>query len=138
MGNSARIENIPTELSRRTRNDSRPNVSIEDWRMANRINLILGYHSPKEWKVAGVPNQNKILISHPSKAMLKIILSRLQPQAKIHCGRAGWFMCRKNHRRAIFNLRILNEKYIHVQSQNAYIDFKNASIKSDMKSYGQL
>ena len=42
-----------------------------------------------------------ILISRPSKVMLKIILNRLQPQAsrRDHCRRASRFQSRKEHHR---------------------------------------
>ena len=69
------------------------------------------------------------LISHPSKVMLKIILSRIQPQAEEIIAeeqagfRAGWSTTEQ-----ICNRRILCEKYLQHQ-QNLYhvfIDFQRA------------
>ena len=70
-----------------------------------------------------------ILTSHPTKAMLKIILNRLQPQAEeIIAEEQAGFRAGRSTPEQIFNLRILGEKYLQHQ-QNLYhvfIDFKKA------------
>ena len=69
------------------------------------------------------------LISHPSKAMLKIILNRLQPQAEeIIAEEQAGFRAGMSTTEQIINLRILCEKYLQHQ-QNLYhvfIAFKKA------------
>ena len=69
------------------------------------------------------------LISYPSKVMLKIVLNRLQPQAKeIIAKEQAGFRAGRSTTEQIFNLRILGEKYLQHQ-QNLYhvfIDFKKA------------
>ena len=69
------------------------------------------------------------LISHPSKVMLKIILSRLKPQAeKIIAEEQVGFRAGRSTTEQIFNLRILCEKYIQHQQDlyHVFIDFKKA------------
>ena len=69
------------------------------------------------------------LTSHPSKAMLKIILNRLQPRAEeIIAEEQAGFRAGRSTTEQIFNLRILCEKYLqHQQNLNhVFIDFKKA------------
>ena len=48
--------------------------------MADHMDSIPSYHTPKERQLSAVPELRTIsLFSHPSKVMLKIILNRLQP-----------------------------------------------------------
>ena len=90
------------------------------------MDLITGYLSPKERKLC--QNHRTVrLISHPSKVILKIILSRLQPQAeKIIAEEQAGFRARRSTIEQIFNLRIINEKYLQNQQYlyNICIDFK--------------
>ena len=60
--------------------------------------------------------------------MLKVILNRLKPQAKIIAEEQAGFRAGRSTTEQIFNLRILCEKYLQHQ-QNLYhvfIDFKKA------------
>ena len=69
------------------------------------------------------------LISHPSKAMLKIILNRLKLQAeKIIAEEKAGFRAGKSTTEQIFNLRILCEKYLQHQQYlyHIFIDFKES------------
>ena len=68
-------------------------------------------------------------ISHPSKVVLKIILSRLKPQAeKIIVEYQAGFRAGRSTTEQIFNLRILCEKYPQHQQDlyHVFIDFKMA------------
>jgi len=69
------------------------------------------------------------LISHASKVTLKVILSRLRPQAEeIITEKKAGFRCKHSTTEQIFNLRILREK-LSQRQQNIYhvfIDFKKA------------
>ena len=70
------------------------------------------------------------LISHPSKVMLKIILSRLKPQVDtIIAEEQAGFRARRSITEQIFNLRILCEKYLQHQHDlyRVFIDLKKAS-----------
>ena len=63
--------------------DLKLQLDLEDRRMADHMDSITSYHTPKERQLQLCQNYRIIsLISHPSKAMLKIILNRLQPQAE--------------------------------------------------------
>ena len=76
-------------------------------------------------KVLKMGNLAITLISHPSKAMLMIILNSLQPQQKRSLKKSKLGSERNEQ---IFNLRILCEKYLQYQ-QNLYhvfIDFEKA------------
>ena len=69
------------------------------------------------------------LVSHPNKVMLKIIQSRLKPQAeKIIAEQQAGFRTRRSTTEQIFNLRILCEKYPQHQQDlyHVFIDFKKA------------
>ena len=67
-----------------------------------------------------------IIISHPSKVRLKIILNRLKPQAeKIIAEEQAGFRAGRSITEQIFNLRILCEKYLQHQQDlyHVFIDF---------------
>ena len=69
------------------------------------------------------------LISHSSKVMLKVIFSRLKPQAEeIIAEEQAGFRAGRSTIEQIFNLRILCEKHLqHQQNLNhVFIDFKKA------------
>ena len=85
------------------------------------------------------------LISHPNKVMLKIILSRLKPEAEkiIAEGQAG-FRPGRSTTEQIFNLRILFERYLQHQQDlyHIFIDFKktfdrvwHAALWANMRLY---
>ncbi|WP_419613222.1 RNA-directed DNA polymerase, partial [Thiolapillus sp.] len=80
---------------------------------------------PKKSNLQQCQNYRTIsLISHPSKVMLKIILSRLKPQAeKIIVEEQAGFRAGRSTKEQIFNLRSLCEKYIQ---HHVFIDFKKA------------
>lgn len=66
------------------------------------------------------------LISHPSKVMPIILLTRLKPQAEEIIKQEG-FRVRRSTTEHIFNLRILCEKYMYLQhQQNVFVDSKKA------------
>ena len=67
------------------------------------------------------------LISHSSKVMLKIILTRLTPQAeKIIAEEQAGFRAGSSTTEQIFNLRILYEKYLQHRQDlyHVFVDFK--------------
>ena len=69
------------------------------------------------------------LISHPSKVLLNVILSRLRPQAEnIIAEEQAGFRVGRSTSEQIFNLRMLCEKYTHHQQYlyHICIDFKKA------------
>ena len=69
------------------------------------------------------------LISHPSKATLKIIPTRLKQQAgKIIAEEQAGFRAGKSTTKQIFNLRILCKKYLQHQQDlyHVFIDFRKA------------
>ena len=85
---------------------------------------------PKKVKPQQCQNYRTIsLISHTSKVMLKIILNRLKLQAeKIIAEEQAGFRAGRSTTEQIFNLQILNEKYLQHQQDlyNVFIDFKKA------------
>ena len=85
---------------------------------------------PKKGNLQQCQNYRTIsLISHPSKAMLKIILNRLKPQAeKIIAEEQAGFRAGRSTTAQIFNLCILCEKYFQHQQDlyHVFIDFKKA------------
>ena len=85
---------------------------------------------PKKGNLPQCQNfRNIILISHPKKVVLKIILNRLKPQAeKITAEEQAGFRAGRNTTEKIFNLRILCEKYLQHQQDlyHVFIDFKKA------------
>ena len=100
---------------------------------------------PKKGNLQQCQNYRKIsLISHPSKAMLKIILNRLKPQAeKIIAEEQAGFRAGRSTTEQIFNRRILCEKYLQHQQDlyHVFIDFKafdrvwHAALWATMKKY---
>ena len=85
---------------------------------------------PKKGNLQLCQNDSTIsVISHPIKAMLRILLNRLKPQAEeiIKKEQAG-FRAGRSTTEQIFNLRILCEKYLqHQQSfHHVFEDFKTA------------
>ena len=114
--------------------------------MADHMDSIPSYHTPKERQLAAVPElQNTSLIRHPSKVRLKIILNRLQPQAEeIIAEDQASFRAGRSTTEQIFNLRILCEKYLQHQLNLYYvfIDFKKAfdmvwheALRATLKKY---
>ena len=85
---------------------------------------------PKKGNLQQCQNYRTIgLISHPSKVMLKIILTGLKPQAeKIIAEEQAGFRAARSTTEQIFNLRILCEKYLQHQQDlyHVFIDFKKA------------
>ena len=85
---------------------------------------------PKEGNLQQCQDYRTIsLISHPSKVMLKIILSRLKSQAeKIVAEEQAGFRAGRSATEQIFNLCIPCEKYIQHQQDLylVFIDFKKA------------
>ena len=85
---------------------------------------------PKKGKLQLCQNYCTIsLISHPSKAMLKIILNRLKPEVeKIIDEEQPGFRPGRSTTEQIFNLRILCERYLQHQQDlyHVFIDFKKA------------
>ena len=62
------------------------------------------------------------LISHPSKALLKIILNRMKPLAeKIIAEEQAGFRAGRSTTEQIFNRRILYEKYLQHQQDLYYV-----------------
>ncbi|WP_419627967.1 RNA-directed DNA polymerase, partial [Thiolapillus sp.] len=101
---------------------------------------------PKKGNLHQCQNYRTIsLISHPRKVMLKIILSRLKPQAeKIITEEQAGFRAGRSTIEQIFNLRILCEKYLQHQQDlyHVFIDFKkafdriwHAALLATMKKY---
>ena len=83
--------------------------------MANPMDPVLSHHTSRERQPTTVPELSN-LISHPSKAMLKVILKRLKPQAeKIIAEEKAGFRAGRSTTEQIFNLRILCKKYLHHQ-----------------------
>ena len=133
MGKSAGVDNIPAEL---VQAGGEATIDIltaicnkiwktGEWTTTWTQSLVITL--PKKGNLQLC--QNYRTISHPSKIMLKIILNRLQPQAKeIIAEEQAGFRAGRSTAEQIFNLRILCEKYLQHQ-QNLYhvvIDFKKA------------
>ena len=95
---------------------------------------------PKKGNLELCKNYRNIsLISHSSKVMLKVILTRLKPQAEeIIPEEQAAFRAGRSTTKQTFNLRILREKYLQYQ-QNLYlvlIDLKKLLTEYDMQPYG--
>ena len=85
------------------------------------------------------------LFSHPSKVVLKIILTRLKPQTeKVIAEEPAGFRASRSTTEQIFNLRIVCEKYLQHQQDLYYvfIDFKkafdrvwHAALRATMEKY---
>ena len=78
---------------------------------------------PKEGNLQQCQNyRTTSLISHPSKAMLKIILNRMKPLAeKIIAEEQAGFRAGRSTTEQIFNRRILYEKYLQHQQDLYYV-----------------
>ena len=86
--------------------------------MANLVDPVLSYHTPKKGNLQQYQNHRMIvLISHPSKVMLKITLNRLKPQAEIITEDQAGFRVGRSTTEQIFNLQILCEKYVSSTSK---------------------
>ena len=85
---------------------------------------------PKKGNLKKCNNYRTIsLISHPSKALLQIILSRLKAQAEsIMAEEQAGFRAGRSTTEQILNLRILNEKHIahNRELHHNFIDFTKA------------
>ena len=85
---------------------------------------------PKKGNLQLCKNYGSIsLISHPSKAMIRIHLNRLKPQAEeIIKEEQASFRAARSTTEQIFNLRILCEKYLQHQQilYHVFVDFKKA------------
>ena len=94
--------------------------------MANPVDPILSHHTSQEGNLQLCQNYRMIsLISHPSEVMLKIILTKLKPQAEIILAeKQAGFRAGRNTTEQIFNFRIPCEKYLQHQ-QDLYHVFKN-------------
>ena len=115
--------------------------------MASPMDLVLSLHTlPKIGNLQQCQNYQTIsLISHPSRAMLKIIQNRLKPQGeKIITEEQAGFTAGRSTTEQIFNLRILCEKYLQHQQDlyHVFIDFKktvdrvlHAALWATMKKY---
>ena len=135
-GKSAGVDNIPGELVQAGGEDM---ISIlhricnkiwktgewpKDWTQSLVITL------PKKGNLQKCQNYRTIsLICHPSKVMLRIILTRLKPVAeKIIAEEQAGFRAGRSTTEQIFNLRLLCEKYGEHQQDlyHVFIDFKKA------------
>ena len=103
--------------------------SMEQREMAKKLNRILNYYNTKKGNLKKCNNYRTILISHPSKVLLQIILSRLKAQAEsIMAEEQAGFRAGRSTTEQILNLRILNEKYIahNRELHHNFIDFTKA------------
>ena len=126
------------------RSDDNLQQDLTDKRMASPVDPVLSHHTSQERQPAAVPGLPD-LISHLSKVVLKIILSRLKPQAeKVIAEEQGGFRASRSITEQIFNLRILCEKYLQQQQDHyhVFIDFKkafdrvwHAALRATMKKY---
>ena len=92
--------------------------------MANPMDPVLSHHTSQEKQPAAV--RELLIISHPNKVILKIILNRLMPQAeKVIAEEQADFRAGRSTPEQIFNLRILCEKYLQHQQDlyHVFIDF---------------
>ena len=135
-GKSAGVDNIPAELFQADGEDVittlRTNCNkiwqTGEWPTPWTQSLVITL--PKKDNLQQCQNYRTIsLISHPSKVMLKIIMSRSKPQAEnIIAREQAGFRAGRSITEQIFNLRILCEKYLKHQQDLYYvfIDFKKA------------
>ena len=135
-GKSPGVDNIPAEL-----------IQAGGDVMVEAFSAICNYiwrtgHWPKVWTqslIITIPKKGNIqlcqnyrtisLISHSSKVMLKILLTRLNSQAEgiIKEEQAG-FRAGRSTVEQIFNLRIISERYLQHQQHlyHIFVDFKKA------------
>ena len=120
MGKSASMDNIPAELVQ-TGEEAMIDIltticnniwKTGEWPTTWTQSLVITL--PKKGNLQLC--QNYRTISHPSKVTLKIILNRLQPQAKeIIAEEQTGFRAGRSTTEQIFNLRILSEKCLQHQ-----------------------
>ena len=134
-GKSAGVDNIPEELVQAGGEDVITALTTicnkiwqaGEWPTPWTQPLVITL--PKKGNLQQCQNYRTIsLISHPSKVMLKIILNRLKPRAKIITEEQAGFRAGRSTTEQIFNLRILCEKYLQHQQDlyHVFIDFKKA------------
>ena len=134
MGKSAGVDTIPAELVQ-AGGEAMIDILISicnkiwktgEWPTTWTQSLVITH--PKKGNLQLCQNYITInLISNPSKAMLKLILNRLQPQAEeINAEEQAGFRAGRSTTEQIFNLRILCEKYLQHQEKlyHVFIDFK--------------
>ena len=122
-GKLAGIDNIPAELVQAGGEDvitALTTICNRIWQTGewpNPWTQSLVITLPKKGNLQQCQNYQTIsLISHPSKVMPKIILSRLKPQAeKIIAEEQAGFRAGRSTTEQIFNLLILCEKYLQHQ-----------------------
>ncbi|GFO33447.1 hypothetical protein PoB_005995200 [Plakobranchus ocellatus] len=94
------------------------------------MDTVIGHHPTQKKKLEMCQNYRTIsLISHPTKVMLKVILSRLKPEAgKTIAEEQAGFRPGRSTVEQICNVRILMEKYLQHQQElhHVFIDFKKA------------
>ena len=130
------MDNIPAELVK-AGGEAMVNVLLNicnkiwitgDWPKPWTQSLIITL--PKKGNFQQCQNYRTIsLISHPSKVMLKIILSRLRPYAeRIIAEEQAGFRQGRSTTEQIFNLRILCERHAQHQQHlyHIFVDFKKA------------
>ena len=127
-GKSAGVDNIPAELVQAGGEDVITAVTTicdKIWQTGEWPTAW-----PKKGNLQQCQNYRTIsLISQQSKVRLKIILSRLKPQAeKIIAEDQAGFRAGRSTSKQIFNPRILCEKYFQLQKDlyHVFIDFKKA------------
>ena len=134
-GKSAEVDNIPAELVQAGGEDVITALMTicnkiwwtKEWPTPWTQSLVITL--PKKGNLQQCQNYQTIsLISYPSKVMLKMILNRLKPQAKIMAEEQAGFRAGRSTTQQIFNLRILCEKYLQHQQDfyHVFIDFKKA------------
>ena len=132
-GKSAGVDNIPAELVQSGGEDVITAVTT----ICNNIWQTVKWPAPWIQSLVIIPpnlqqcqNYRTIsLISHTSKAILKIILNKLKLQSeKIIADEQAGFRAGRSTTEHIFNLRILCEKYLQHQQDlyHVFIDFKKA------------
>ena len=134
-GKSAGVDNIPAELVQAGGEDVITALTTictkirqtGEWPTPWTQSLVITL--PKKGNLQKCQNYLMIsLISHPSKVILKIILNRLKPRAKIITEEQAGFRAGRSTTEQIFNLRILCEKYLQHQQDlyHVFTDFKKA------------
>ena len=142
-GKSAGVDNIPAELVQAGGENVITAVTTVcykiwqtgEWPTPWTQSLVVTL--PKKGNLQQCQNYRTIsLISHPNKAMLKIALNRLKPQAeKTVAEEQAGFRAGRSTTEQIFNLRIC-EKYLQHQ-QNLYHVFIGFNKAFDMLLCGQ-
>ena len=146
-GKSAEVDNIPAELLQQGE-EAMVNALLVicnkiwrtgEWPTPWTQSLVITL--PKNGDLRLGQNYRTIsLLGHPSKVMLKIILSRLKPEAgDIITEEQAGFRQRLSTIEQIFNLRILCERCLHHQQDlyHVFIDFKKHSTGCGTQHFGQ-